>query len=77
MRPTAVNAILSEVRALQTQGHSLVSLMRGEPDFATPPHIVAAAARAAGMIAMAADGFEKCKEGLTTMEEVARVAIEE
>ena len=47
MRPTAVNAILSEVRALQTQGHSLVSLMRGEPDFATPPHIVAAAARAA------------------------------
>ena len=39
--------------------------------------IVAAAARAAGMISMAADGFEKCKEGLTTMEEVARVAIEE
>ena len=47
MQPTAVNAILAEVRALQAQGQSLVSLMRGEPDFPTPPHIVAAAARAA------------------------------
>ncbi len=47
MQPTAVNAILAEVRAIQAQGQSLVSLMRGEPDFSTPPHIVAAAARAA------------------------------
>ena len=47
MQPTAVNAILAEVCALQAQGQSLVSLMRGEPDFPTPPHIVAAAARAA------------------------------
>ena len=47
MQPTAVNAILAEVRALQSQGRTLVSLMRGEPDFPTPPHIVAASARAA------------------------------
>ncbi|MBY0507546.1 MAG: pyridoxal phosphate-dependent aminotransferase [Bryobacteraceae bacterium] len=47
LRPTAVNAILAEVRALQSAGQPLVSLMRGEPDFPTPPHIVAAATRAA------------------------------
>lgn len=47
MQPTAVNAILSELRALQSQGRTLVSLMRGEPDFPTPPHIVAASTRAA------------------------------
>ena len=40
LKPTAVNSILSEVRLLQSQGRQLVSLMRGEPDFATPPHIV-------------------------------------
>jgi aspartate aminotransferase len=43
LQPTAVNAILAEVRALQAQGRELVSLMRGEPDFPTPPHIVEAA----------------------------------
>lgn len=42
LRPTAVNSILAEVRALQGQGRKLVSLMRGEPDFPTPPHIVEA-----------------------------------
>src|SRR5262245_49950762 len=46
LRPTAVNAILAEVRQLQAHGKPLVSLMRGEPDFNTPPHIVEAAARA-------------------------------
>ena len=46
LRPTAVNAILAEVRQLQAEGRSLVSLMRGEPDFETPPHIVDAAVRA-------------------------------
>jgi aspartate/methionine/tyrosine aminotransferase len=45
LRPTAVNAILTEVRHLQEQGRELVSLMRGEPDLPTPPHIVEAAAR--------------------------------
>jgi aspartate aminotransferase len=41
--PTAVNSILAEVRQLQQQGRTLVSLMRGEPDLPTPPHIVEAA----------------------------------
>lgn len=46
LRPTAVNAILTEVRRLQVEGRPLVSLMRGEPDFETPRHIVDAATRA-------------------------------
>ncbi|MBI3465707.1 MAG: pyridoxal phosphate-dependent aminotransferase [Planctomycetes bacterium] len=46
LRPTAVNAILADVRRLQAEGRDLVSLMRGEPDFRTPPHIVQAAVRA-------------------------------
>jgi aspartate/methionine/tyrosine aminotransferase len=46
LRPTAVNAILQEVRALEAEGRDLVSLMRGEPDFPTPRHIVDAGARA-------------------------------
>lgn len=46
LSPTAVNAVLAEVRALQGQGRQIVSLMRGEPDFRTPPHIVEAATRA-------------------------------
>src|SRR5262249_53872824 len=46
LRPTAVNRVLQEVRALQTEGRSLVSLMRGQPDSPTPAHIVEAANRA-------------------------------
>jgi len=46
LRPTAVNAILAEMRTLQAQGKSLISLMRGEPDFPTPAHIVEASIRA-------------------------------
>ena len=46
LRPTAVNAILAETRAAQAQGKSLISLMRGEPDFPTPVHIVEASIRA-------------------------------
>jgi aspartate aminotransferase len=45
LKPTAVNSILSEARELQAQGRKLVSLMRGEPDFATPEHISEAAMR--------------------------------
>jgi aspartate/methionine/tyrosine aminotransferase len=41
--PTAVNSILAEVRQAQAEGIPVVSLMRGEPDFATPRHIVEAA----------------------------------
>lgn len=43
LRPTAVNAILAEVREVQAGGASVVSLMRGEPDFKTPGHITEAA----------------------------------
>jgi aspartate aminotransferase len=43
LQPSAVNAILAEVRAITSQGRTVVSLMRGEPDFPTPPHIVEAA----------------------------------
>jgi aspartate aminotransferase len=46
LQPTAVNAILAEARALEAQGKPLVSLMRGEPDFPTPEHIVEASIRA-------------------------------
>ncbi len=46
LRPTAVNTILGEVRAVQAGGRAVVSLMRGEPDLPTPRHIVEAATRA-------------------------------
>src|SRR3954453_18143896 len=46
LQPTAVNAILAEVRQLQAQGRTLFSLMRGEPDLPTPPHIVEACTKA-------------------------------
>ena len=46
LQPTAVNSILAEVRECQAQGASLVSLMRGEPDLPTPPHISEACSRA-------------------------------
>jgi aspartate aminotransferase len=42
LRPTAVNAILAEVRECQARGKQLISLMRGEPDLPTPLHIVEA-----------------------------------
>jgi len=46
LSPTAVNRVLQEVRQLQAEGRSVVSLMRGQPDTPTPPHIVEAAERA-------------------------------
>jgi aspartate/methionine/tyrosine aminotransferase len=46
LRPTAVNRILAEVHEVQASGRDVVSLMRGEPDFRTPTHIVAAATEA-------------------------------
>src|SRR6185312_14395731 len=45
LRPTAVNRVLQTVRKLEAEGRSLVSLMRGQPDTPTPPHIVEAAVR--------------------------------
>ena len=46
LRPTAVNRVLAEVKALQATGRDLVSLMRGQPDTPTPPHVVEAAIKA-------------------------------
>ena len=46
LKPTAVNAILAEVRELKRNGRDVVSLMRGEPDLPTPDHIVAACQQA-------------------------------
>lgn len=46
LRPTAVNRVLQSMRKLEAEGHSLVSLMRGQPDSPTPGHIVEAAIRA-------------------------------
>jgi aspartate aminotransferase len=46
IRPTAVNRVLQEVRQLQAEGRSHVSLMRGQPDTRTPAHIVEAARKA-------------------------------
>src|SRR5262245_8839629 len=43
LRPTAVNRVLAEVRQLQAAGRTFVSLMRGQPDTPTAPHIVEAA----------------------------------
>ncbi|MBM3725090.1 MAG: aminotransferase class I/II-fold pyridoxal phosphate-dependent enzyme [Acidobacteria bacterium] len=43
LAPTAVNSILAEVRQAQARGIQTISLMRGEPDLATPVHIVEAA----------------------------------
>ena len=46
LRPTAVNQVLQEVRQFQSQGRTLVSLMRGQPDTLTPAHIVEAGRKA-------------------------------
>jgi aspartate aminotransferase len=46
LAPTAVNSILADVRRVQANGQSVVSLMRGEPDLPTPPHITEAAVTA-------------------------------
>ena len=43
LQPTAVNAIMAEVRALGESSEKPISLMRGEPDLPTPAHIVTAA----------------------------------
>lgn len=46
IRPTAMNAILAEARALHSRGQQVISLARGEPDLPTPRHIVNAAVAA-------------------------------
>lgn len=46
LKPTAINTILAEVRQLWAKGEPVISLMRGEPDFRTPEHIIDAATSA-------------------------------
>ena len=46
LQPTAVNRVLREAREVQAEGKELVSLMRGQPDTPTAPHIVKAAQEA-------------------------------
>jgi len=46
LQPTAVNSVLAEARQAAAAGVDLVSLMRGEPDLPTPPHINEAGQRA-------------------------------
>src|SRR5438128_2001545 len=46
LRPTTINRVLAEARTVQQAGRPLVSLMRGQPDLPTAPHIVEAAERA-------------------------------
>lgn len=46
LRPTAVNRVMQEVRALQATGRPLISLMRGQPDTPTAAHIIEAAQKA-------------------------------
>ncbi|NLY49846.1 MAG: pyridoxal phosphate-dependent aminotransferase [Firmicutes bacterium] len=41
-----IRAVSEKARALAAQGKSIISLSIGEPDFDTPPHIVAAAQQA-------------------------------
>jgi aspartate/methionine/tyrosine aminotransferase len=48
LKPTAVNRVLAEVAQVRAQGRAVVSLMRGQPDTPTPPHVVAAAERSLG-----------------------------
>ncbi len=43
LRPTAINQVLRDVRRVQAEGRSVISLMRGQPDTPTPGHVVEAA----------------------------------
>src|SRR3978361_1572772 len=43
----ATFAMAAKARSLRAAGHEVISLSLGEPDFATPPHIIEAAHQAA------------------------------
>src|SRR5688500_14391790 len=66
---TAVNAILSDVRRVQATGRTVVSLMRGEPDFRTPAHIADAAVEA---LRAGRTGYPDNRGELTFREAVAQ-----
>ncbi|EEG09139.1 conserved hypothetical protein [Pseudogulbenkiania ferrooxidans 2002] len=58
--PFQVMAILEKARALQVQGHDVIHLEVGEPDFATPPAIVEAGRQALAQ----GDTFYTAAQGL-------------
>ena len=41
--PSQTTAMTDRATALKAEGRDIISLSVGEPDFATPPHVVAAA----------------------------------
>jgi aspartate aminotransferase len=41
--PSGTNAMTDRAFALRAEGHDVISLSVGEPDFPTPPHVIAAA----------------------------------
>ena len=41
--PSQTTAMTDRATALRAEGRDIISLSVGEPDFATPPHVVAAA----------------------------------
>lgn len=43
---SGTNAMTDRATALREQGRDIISLSVGEPDFATPPHVIAAAKQA-------------------------------
>ena len=44
---TSPSAVASQrARELQAEGHSILALSAGEPDFQTPPHVIEAAHKA-------------------------------
>jgi len=45
--PSPTMAAEAQARALRAAGHDIISLTIGEPDFATPPHVIEAAHQAA------------------------------
>ncbi len=85
IRPSATLAVDARAKELRGQGVDVVSFAAGEPDFATPPHIVdaaAAATRDAGMHKYSpAAGLPELRQAVaeesnTTVDGVARIGAE-
>ncbi|MFV0644363.1 MAG: aspartate transaminase, partial [Sphingomonadaceae bacterium] len=43
IEPSRTMAMTDRAAALRAEGRDIISLSVGEPDFATPPHVIAAA----------------------------------
>lgn len=67
IQPSATVAITQRARALKSEGHDIIALSAGEPDFDTPQHVkdAAAAAMAAGHTKYTnVDGIPELKEAV-------------